>query len=45
MQATLRRPQLPAAARTVVKPVPEARWATLRALGAAALTLLGVHRH
>jgi hypothetical protein len=45
MQATLRRHRHVEAPRPAVKPCLEGTWATLRALGSAALTLIGVHRH
>jgi hypothetical protein len=46
MQPTLRhRPRVAAVPRSPVKPRLEGTRATLRALGVAALTLIGVHRH
>jgi hypothetical protein len=44
MQATLRRRFRAEGPRATVKPLEGTR-ATLRALGTAALTLIGVHRH
>ena len=45
MQATLRRHRHVEAPRPTVKSRVEGTWATLRALGSAAATLIGVHRH
>jgi hypothetical protein len=45
MQATLRRHRHIEAARATVKPRLAGTLATLRALGSAALTLIGVPRH